>query len=195
MSRNKSKPVSEQPSGSITSPSNLISILRMLLVIPLFFLFSSPKSNLLMIAGLCFFAYLTDLADGLIARQFGGETKLGRIIDPLADKVYIIGFVLLLTFAGMLPLWFTLVVIARDVIIFSGGMYLRKQTGQLVQSNMLGKITIVSIGFTLIAALFSSGGTDVLLTTLMMVSLGLIFASLYVYGERFFKLLKSGTRN
>ncbi len=193
MSKKKSKSVSE-PDESITSPSNLISFLRMLLVIPLFFLFSSPKTHQLSIAGLCFFAYLTDLADGWIARQFGGETKLGRIIDPLADKVYITAFVLLLTASGMLPLWFTLVVIVRDVVIFAGGMYLRKQTGQLVQSNMLGKSTVVSIGFTLIAALFSDGGTDVLLTTLMMVSLGLIFASLYVYGERFFKLMKSGKR-
>jgi CDP-diacylglycerol--glycerol-3-phosphate 3-phosphatidyltransferase len=193
MSKKKSKSVPE-PNESITSASNLISILRMLLVIPLFLLFDSPKTHQTLIAGLCFFAYLTDLADGWIARQFGGETKLGRIIDPLADKVYIIAFVLLLTMSGMLPLWFTLVVIARDIIIFSGGMYLRAQTGMLVQSNMLGKATIVSIGFTLIAALFSSGGTDVLLMSLMMVSLGLIFASLYVYGERFFKLLKSGRK-
>ncbi|MFZ1731238.1 MAG: CDP-alcohol phosphatidyltransferase family protein [Bacteroidota bacterium] len=194
MSKKKSKSVPE-PKESITSPSNLISLLRMVLVIPLFFLFSSPKTNQLAIAGLCFFAWMTDLADGWIARQFGGETKLGRIIDPLADKVYIIIFVLLLTTSGMLPLWYTLVVIARDVIIFSGGMYLRKKTGQLVQSNMLGKATVVSIGFTLLAALFSDGGTDVLFTSLMIVSLGLIFVSLYVYGERFMKLLKTSAKN
>ncbi len=203
MSRKKSKPTppqpknvtapAEQPLGSIATPSNLLSILRALLVIPLILLFDAPRVNQLPIAGLCFFAYLTDLADGWLARQFGGETKMGRIIDPLADKIYILVFVALMIGKDMLPLWYGIAVITRDVVIFLGGIYLRRKTGLLVQSNMLGKATVVSIGLTLIAALFGTGGTNVLLTLLLMVSLGLVFASLYVYAERFFKLLPKGS--
>ncbi|MBR9974316.1 MAG: CDP-alcohol phosphatidyltransferase family protein [Bacteroidetes bacterium] len=182
-----------QASESIATPSNLLSIFRALLVIPLILLFDEPRSNQLLIAGLCFFAYLTDLGDGWLARKFGGETKMGRIIDPLADKVYITVFVLLMLDARMLPAWYVIAVIARDVIIFVGGMYLKQRTGQVVQSNMLGKATVVGIGFTLIAGLFGEGGTNVTLQLLMFVSLGLVAASLYVYGERFVKLLPKGS--
>lgn len=200
MSRKKSRPTppqtknitaeADQPLGSITTPSNLLSMLRALLVIPLILLFDQPYTNQLYIAGLCFFAYLTDLGDGWLARKFGGETRMGRIIDPLADKVYITVFVILTITSRMLPLWYGVAVIARDVLIFTGGMYLRKRTGQVVQSNMLGKATVVSIGLVLLAALFGDGGTNITLTLLMMVSVGLLFASLYVYGERFMKLMK-----
>lgn len=197
MSKSRQKPsrrsAAPQPFGSIITPSNLLSIFRALLVIPLILLFDEPRGNQLLIAGLCFFAYLTDLGDGWLARKFGGETKMGRIIDPLADKVYITVFVLLMLDARMLPAWYVIAVIARDVIIFAGGMYLKQRTGQVVQSNMLGKATVVSIGFTLIAALFGEGGTNVTLQLLMFVSLGLVAASLYVYGERFVKLLPKGS--
>jgi cardiolipin synthase (CMP-forming) len=173
----------------------MISMLRMLLVIPLVLLFDQPRTNQLLIAGLGLFAYLTDLADGWVARKFEGESAFGRIIDPLADKVFITAVVLLMIGTHMIPLWFAVVVIARDIIIFAGGMYLRRRSGVLVQSNMLGKATVVSIGVVLVAALFGEGGTNVTLMLLMFVSLGLITASLYVYAERFFKLLpKGGTK-
>ena len=184
----------QQATESITTPSNLLSIFRALLVIPLILLFDEPRGNQLLIAGLCFLAYLTDLGDGWLARKFGGETKLGRIIDPLADKVYITVFVLLMLGANMLPVWFVVAVIVRDVIIFAGGMYLKQRTGQVVQSNMLGKATVVSIGLTLIVALFGEGGTNVTLQLFMFVTLGLVAASLYVYGERFLKLLPKSSK-
>ena len=191
-SRPKRKQEASATAERIFTPSNLLSMLRALLVIPLILLFDQPRTNQLLIAGLCFFAYLTDLGDGWLARKYGGETKMGRIIDPLADKVYIIVFVLLMLDARMLPLWYVAAVIARDVIIFAGGMYLKQRTGQVVQSNMLGKATVVSIGLTLIVALFGEGGTNVTLQLFMFVSLGLVAASLYVYGERFLKLLPRG---
>lgn len=182
--------VRKSAGDDILTPSNLVSILRMLLVIPLVILFEEPRTNQLYIAALSLFAYLTDLADGWLARKYGGESNIGRIIDPLADKIFITAAVLLMIGTNMLPLWFVIVVIARDVIIFAGGIYLKKRSGLIVQSNMLGKAAVVSIGVVLLAALFGSGGTNITLTLLMMVSLGLIFASLYMYGERFFTLLR-----
>ncbi|MBR9976702.1 MAG: CDP-alcohol phosphatidyltransferase family protein [Bacteroidetes bacterium] len=195
MSRKK-KNDPRKENESLTTPSNLLSIVRMLLVLPLVILFDDPRGNQLLIAGLGFFAYLTDLADGWLARNFGGESKLGRLLDPLADKVFISAVVLLMIVTRMIPLWFGIIVIARDVLIFLGGLYLRKRTGVIVQSNMLGKAAVVGIGVVLVIALFSDGGTNVVLTLFMTVTLGLIVASLYVYAERFFKILKQhrGTR-
>lgn len=182
-------------SDRIATPSNIVSMFRMLLVLPLVLLFDQPRANQLAIAGVMLLAYASDLLDGWLARKFGGETNFGRIIDPLADKVVVIALMLLLMDARLLPLWYVIVVIARDLIIFAAGMYLRRRSGVLAQSTMLGKVTVVGIGLVMMAALFGSGGTNVLLQMLMFVSLGLIFASLYMYGERFFRLLrKAGAR-
>ena len=89
----------------------------------------------------------------------------------------------------MLPVWFVLIVVLRDVVIFVGGMHLKKKTGLIVQSNMLGKAAVVAIGFTILSVIFDDGGRNTTQQVLMVLSLGLIAASLYMYGERYFKLL------
>ena len=181
-------------SDELWTPGNMISMLRMLLVIPLLYLLQEPYSNQIALLALALFAYGTDLLDGLVARQFGGESNFGRILDPLADKVFIIAAMLGMLAAGMLPLWFVLAVVARDVSIFIAGMYLKRKTGILVQSNYLGKAAVVAVGLTFLAALFSEGGRGLLLNLMMVLSLGLMSASLYMYGERFVKMLRKSRK-
>jgi cardiolipin synthase (CMP-forming) len=190
------KTKTQQPrdaSEAIWTPSNMLSMLRMLMALPLAFLLLEPRGNTHWILMLAAAAYASDLLDGWLARQFGGETKFGRIIDPLADKVFITVAVLMMIARGIVPLWFGVVVVARDIIIFAGGMHLRAKSGVLVQSTMLGKATVVSIGVVLVAALFADG-RQTLLTLLMLLSLGFIAASLYSYGERYFRLLKQARK-
>ena len=67
-------------------------------------------------------AGLTDLLDGLIARTFGPRTDLGAWLDPMADKLLIVATVGVLTLPGLgltntLPVWLTILVISRDVLI------------------------------------------------------------------------------
>lgn len=175
----------------IWTPSNMLSFLRVLLVIPFAMLLRDVHENQLLLGAIALIAYATDLLDGWIARTFEGESKLGRIIDPLADKMFIIVAVVVMVAEELLPLWFVLVVVARDLIIMLGGLHLRKVTGITVQSNMVGKAAVVSIGLVLLAAIFSDGGRDTLFTMLMLISLGLSVASLYMYGERYVTLLRS----
>lgn len=186
----KQKKTAPQVSDRIWTPSNMLSFLRMLLVIPFAMLLSNAHENQLYLAGIALFAYVTDLLDGWVARTFEGESKLGRIIDPLADKVFIIVAVVVMLIEDMLPLWFVLIIVLRDLIIFTGGVYLKKRTGILVQSTMLGKAAVVSIGLVILWSLFHEGGTNALYDLLMVLSMALIVTSLYKYGERFFTLLK-----
>jgi cardiolipin synthase len=193
MSKKKQKSAAPPP-DRIWTPSNMLSLLRMLLVIPFVILLSDAHQNQLYLAGIAILAYLTDLLDGWVARNFEGESRLGRIIDPLADKVFIIVAVVAMAFQEMLPPWFVVIIILRDIIIFAGGVHLKNRTGLLVQSTMLGKATVVSIGLVIMLSLFSEGGTDTPLNLLMMVSLALIVVSLYKYGERYFALMKKQGR-
>ncbi len=190
MAKKKASSKAQLP-DRIWTPSNMLSFLRVLLVIPFALLLQDVHQNQLLLGAIALIAYATDLLDGWIARTFEGESKLGRIIDPLADKIFIIVAVVIMVAEHLLPLWFVLVVVARDVIILFGGLHLRSRTGITVQSNMLGKATVVSIGLVLMAAIFSDGGRDTLFTMLMLISLGLIVASLYMYGERYVKLLRA----
>ncbi len=181
-------------SDAVWTPSNMLSMLRLLMALPLALLFLEPRGNSHWILILAIAAYASDLLDGWLARQFGGETKFGRIIDPLADKVFITVAVLMMIGVGMVPLWFGIAVIARDLIILAGGLHIRSRSGMLVQSTMLGKATVVSICVVLITALFMDGRQTILML-LMLLSLGFMVASLYTYGERYLRLIKSTRKN
>jgi CDP-diacylglycerol--glycerol-3-phosphate 3-phosphatidyltransferase len=188
MASKKKHHVTQAP-DRIWTPSNMLSFLRVLLVIPFAMLLEHSYANQLLLGAICVVAYITDLLDGWIARKFDGESKLGRIIDPLADKVFITVAMLMMMVYEMLPVWFVLIVVLRDVVIFLGGMHLKKRTGLIVQSNMLGKAAVVAIGFTILSVIFDDGGRNTTQQVLMVLSLGLIAASMYMYGERYFKLL------
>ena len=100
--------------------ANQLTITRMLLV---------PAFVILLLYGhrgwalITFFtAAATDLLDGLIARRTGQKTTLGAWLDPMADKLLLVTMFVMLTLPDIgsvnrLPLWFTVLVISRDVVI------------------------------------------------------------------------------
>ncbi len=132
--------------------------------------------------------YLSDLADGYLARKFDQITEFGKIIDPLADKVCIGAIVLSLVQQGDLPAWYVGIVIGRDLIILSAGAYLSSRIKFVLPSNKLGKYTVTSIALVIVLAMLKARGT--IMNMLIFISIWMIFASLYVYGKRFFENLK-----
>jgi cardiolipin synthase len=77
---------------------------------------------------------LTDWADGMIARHWNQRTRFGAIADPLADKLTMLTVTLLLTVQHMLPWWFTLAVLLRDVLIVAGALAFHFLVGQVVMA-------------------------------------------------------------
>lgn len=75
--------------------------------------------------GVFAFAGLTDAADGFLAKRFGIATRVGRFLDPAADKLLMFASFLTLTILGVAPLWLTLLVIARDAAIVGGILFAR----------------------------------------------------------------------
>ena len=73
-----------------------------------------------------FFAFLvagvSDAVDGIVARTFNQQSELGIILDPLADKLMLVSVFILLAYLGHLPLWLTILVVSRDMIIVIGVM-------------------------------------------------------------------------
>lgn len=138
--------------------SNGLSFLRLLLAAPVVVAAQDAAANRWWIVALCLAAYLTDLSDGWIARRFGQESDFGRIIDPLADKIFVASFALALLLDGLLPLWYLLAVVGRDMLILAGGLYLKSRRGLLAQSNLAGKMAVVTVGLTLLISMFPETG-------------------------------------
>jgi len=65
-------------------------------------------------------AGITDGLDGLIAKKFNARTKLGAILDPLADKALLVSSYVMLSLMGLIPYWLMVVVVFRDVVIVAG---------------------------------------------------------------------------
>jgi cardiolipin synthase len=99
---------------------NLITGLRIVLVIPiLWFILQGDYGGALL---LFIIAGLSDGIDGLLAKQLGWTSQLGGILDPVADKLLLMGTIVMLGWQGVLPLWLAGLVVLRDVVIMGGAM-------------------------------------------------------------------------
>lgn len=99
---------------------NAITLARILLVLPLAWAVLDLRYGLAL--ALFATAAASDGIDGFLARRFGWHTRLGAVLDPLADKLLLVTCYVLLGFQGQLPWWLVLAVLLRDLIIVGGGL-------------------------------------------------------------------------
>jgi cardiolipin synthase (CMP-forming) len=131
--------------------SNIVSASRFVLTLPIAWTiyYDMPYTAFL----LCWFAAFTDWLDGYLARRTNTVSEWGKIIDPVADKVLVGTVVALLLVKGLLPLWFVLTVVARDIFILIGSLYASRYTTVVLPSMMSGKLAVSAIAFTGVMAL------------------------------------------
>lgn len=178
---------------NINTLPNYISIFRLLLIIPLYFLLDLIHDNITYryyILGLIFIAAITDILDGLIARKTNQISEFGKIIDPLADKALIILIVTKLYLIGeIIPLYFYIIV-GRDTLIFLGGIWLSNKIGRVLPSNMIGKITVITIGIFIIITVSGTSRFSFLYNSFFYLSIILSFISVVAYCLRAYEALK-----
>ena len=189
----------------IATPSNAITIVRILLV-PVFvaaFLapwpewlgFSSAFSNnwKSLVAAIIFVAIsATDWLDGYLARSRNEITDFGKFMDPLADKILVAAALICLVELGDLPTWVVLIILAREFIV-SGVRMMAASKGVVIAASMVGKFKTV---FQMIAIVLfsvkrssfvSSFGDDfsnmfwLFSWFVMLIALGLTIASMLDY--------------
>ncbi len=97
---------------------NAISSLRILLVAPILLLILNDHFVWALL--LFFVAGFSDGIDGYLAKRYDWQTRLGALLDPVADKLLVAGTFITLTYTQHIPLWLTAVVILRDVVIVGG---------------------------------------------------------------------------
>lgn len=166
----------------IYTASNLLSLFRLFLAIPLWFLIekAEPGQTRWIPFFICVFAAITDLLDGYLARKFNQITEFGKIIDPLADKVVIAFVILKLYIIGDIQPYYFLMVILRDLLIFIGGILLTKKIKKVLPSNYLGKAAAFNIGI-VILFIMTNNINSLVFQIFYISSIVLIFVSLAAY--------------
>ena len=119
----------------------------------------------LMALSMFLFIAMTDALDGYVARTRNEITQLGRVLDPLADKALLLSGLILLTRPSVpelephIPLWFTGLVISRDVLQFGGFLLVQHFVGRVVMvPRIAGKLATVLVMLTVVVVLAQAPG-------------------------------------
>ena len=136
--------------------ANIITVFRLFAVIP-FAVFLSKKSYSL---AFIFFAFagISDLIDGFIARKFNQKTKLGGYLDPMADKLLIFAANLLFVLQSVIPVWFFILTILKDLSILLGVVLLKAKRIEWEPSpNRAGKLSSFFQGILILVCITDQG--------------------------------------
>lgn len=138
---------------------NIITVLRLLLVVPISICLSvglyTEALVLFVVAG------VSDGVDGFLARRYDWRTRFGAITDPLADKLLLVTAFLFLALTDQVPFWLMVMVFARDLVIVAGALAYHYIVGPYEMSpTWLGKLnTFLQIAYVLMVMLDLAGVT------------------------------------
>lgn len=131
---------------------NLISIGRIISIIPIVILYAHTSAVAYWtVLGLIVISYLSDYADGFVARKWQQESRLGLILDPLADKLWTTVMIILLYKFRDMPGWMALAIIGRDFVIFCLNFWTFRRIKIVMKSDAIGRIYMVVLGLVVIA--------------------------------------------
>lgn len=129
---------------------NLITVLRILLVVPIAWLLLRQEFVLALV--LFFVAGVSDGLDGFLAKHYGWTSRLGALLDPLADKALMVTCYAALVWIKLLPVWLLVLVVARDVVIVAGAVVYNFRIRRLeAEPTPISKLnTVLQIGLVLL---------------------------------------------
>lgn len=145
-------------SDRVWTVPNGLSVLR-LLGVPLFcWLALGPKDDgwaviVLMVAG------FTDYLDGKIARRFNLTSELGKLLDPAADRLYILATLAVLTARSIIPLWLTIALATREVVLAGALVVIRRYGIGPPDVTFLGKAAALNLMYAFPLLLLSGGSS------------------------------------
>lgn len=179
----------------IFTVSNFISLFRLLMAVPFWYLIGilNEPGIRYIVAGMALFGAATDILDGYIARKYNQVSEVGKIIDPLADKITIGVIVISLFMIDEIPDYYFYMIIIRDFLIFLGGIFVANKIGRVLPSNLLGKMTVIDIGIVIVMIILNVSRSSPIFQFPFYLSIVLIFTSLFVYIYRATEYIKKET--
>jgi cardiolipin synthase len=145
-------------SSRIVTVPNILSLLRLLLI---------PVFLVLLVLGhfgwallLIAVSAITDFVDGYVARHFNQVSRLGQLLDPAVDRLFILSTLLGLGWVGVLPWWLVAVIVARDVLLLILGVVLANHRFGPLPVHHLGKMGTFAILFAMPVLLAAAAFPD-----------------------------------
>jgi len=163
--------------------ANLLSCIRLLLV-PIFArVFFSGRDDAYTLAVVIFLiAGATDVLDGVIARRFNMITKLGRILDPLADKLMLFTVLVCTSVAGLIPYWITALYFLKELLQALGAVRLFRVARDMLPANNIGKLATFCFYVAIVTViLFGRSLPDAAVAGLFIPALALTFSAYVIY--------------
>lgn len=137
---------------------NILSLVR-LAGVPLFvYLLLGPEADgwaiaVLMVAG------FTDWADGKLARMLNQSSRLGALLDPAADRLYILATLIAFVIRDVVPVWVVAIILGRDVVVGLSLLVLRRYGYQALQVNYVGKAATFNLLYAFPLLLLAEGSS------------------------------------
>lgn len=135
---------------------NLISFLRLLAVMPVVFLLLEREFGWAL--ALFAAAGLSDGLDGFLAKHYGWQSRLGGILDPLADKTLLVACFLVLGALSLIPVWLVVAVVFRDLLIVGGALLYNFRVEELQAAPLLTSKLNTVIQILLVVAVITDAG-------------------------------------
>lgn len=137
------EPTPDWDTDAILTVPNVLSFLRLLSVIALGVLIILEHDVAAVVLLVIFGS--TDWLDGFIARRFNQRSELGTKLDPLADRLYIVVAVVALTVRGIVPWWFLVILIVRDLMLLALVPLLKRRGRVTLDVNLVGKAATLAL--------------------------------------------------
>ena len=179
----------------IVTWSNFISLTRVLVVVPVIYIhihndYQINKAIVLLIA----YGVLSDYLDGLVARWRDEISELGKVLDPIADKLMAFFLFLYTVTLGWIPVWYFAMGVSRDLLIMTGSGYIKKKRGKVAMSIMSGKISVNIMAIYWISVFFFRDAVTVHYW-LMVASVVIMIYSFVDYVIRYRKIINGADFN
>jgi len=185
---------SPQISWKFFTIPNLLSILRILLIVPIVYCFLQEQRFYFYLGlGLIIIAIISDSLDGFLARKFNQISEIGKILDPLADKLAVFTLVVVLIIYKNFPLWAAVIIIGRDLLILFAGLIWATKFKFVTPSNRLGKWAAFIIAMMIVAYIIALPPLLLKIITYFAVLMTILSGAVYL--KRFVTSLKSAKHN
>lgn len=181
--------------GRVFTWSNTISFSRILVTFPIVYLHYQNNFQITpLIYALIFYGVISDYLDGFIARKTNTISELGKMIDPVADKLCALVLFIYTIWIGWIPLWFLILAVIRDVLIMLGSYYIKKKYDKVAMAIMTGKISVNVLALYWISVFFFPDAQSVHMF-LMACSVTLMVISWFDYFNRYRLIMRGAEFN
>ncbi|MBP7073288.1 MAG: CDP-alcohol phosphatidyltransferase family protein [Clostridia bacterium] len=173
---------------------NALTIFRLILIPGFVYYYFSSMPNGDRIAIVLFAAAgVTDILDGFIARRCNLITRLGTVLDPLADKLMLLTVLISVTMKNQISFWIIIVVAIKETLLILGAITLFNDHDIVVPANRFGKLSTIAFYIAIIAVAFDIPYSKVMLDGFVIITILalVVYANCYISIKRQQRIYKT----